>query len=283
MSRAMRHLAPVLVLALIGCTAQEPTTAVRPVGVVTARSVAPLALPMKAGHAVLPEKRNPTPEVVRYLKDRPGRAAVYVKDLKTGATFGYHEHARFITASVMKVNILTGLLLQKKHFSWSTAQQMIRYSDNTAADELYRLAGQGAGIGRVDRTLGLEHTLPFPTVWGATQTDPYDQVKLLGVLTDDDSPLSAAGRRKVLDLMETVTPSQRWGVKAVARPGDRVANKNGWTPMRFQGSGWAVHSIGRVTGHGHDYLIAVFSAEQPTMEAGIKTIEGLARIAVRGG
>lgn len=272
----MRCLAPVLALTLAGCAAQVPTEKIKPVGVVTATAT-PTVEPG------VPEKRNPTPAVRRYLKTRPGRAAVYVKDLETGETFGYHEHARFITASVMKVNILTGLLLQKRRFSWSTAQRMIRYSDNSAADHLYRLAGQGSGMGRVDRKLGLKHTQPFPTVWGASRTDPYDQVKLLGVLTDEDGPLSAASRRRVLGLMETVTPSQRWGVKAVARRGDRVANKNGWTPMRFQGSGWAVHSIGRVTGHGHDYLIAVFSAEQPTMEAGIKTIEGLARIAVYGG
>jgi hypothetical protein len=276
MSWVMRCLAPVVALALTGCAVQAPTAKIKPVGVVTAPTVEPVV------RAAVPERKDPTPAVRRYLKTRPGRAAVYVKDLKTGETFGYHEHERFIAASVMKVNILAGLLLQKRRFSWSTAQQMIRYSDNNAANELYRIAGQGSGMGRVDKKLGLKHTQPFPTVWGASRTDPYDQVKLLGVLTDADGPLSAAGRRKVLGLMETVTPSQRWGVKAVARRGDRVANKNGWTPMRFQGSGWAVHSIGRVTGHGHDYLIAVFSAEQPSMETGIRTIEGLAKIAVRG-
>src|SRR4051812_26760726 len=109
----MRYLAPVLVLILAGCAAQVPAAKVRPVGVVTTKPVRPVkpAVLPKA----IPKKKDLTPGVARYLKGRPGRAAVYVRDLRTGTTFGYHEHARFITASVMKVNILTGLLLQKKH------------------------------------------------------------------------------------------------------------------------------------------------------------------------
>ncbi|GAA3227556.1 serine hydrolase [Actinocorallia longicatena] len=257
-----------------------PVEAVRTLSPGTAVSPATSVPPAPA--AAAPVRKSPREAVERYLKTRPGRASVMVRDLRTGATFGYHQHERYITASVMKVNILVGLLAQDRRVPWGTAGQMIRHSDNTAADSLYRLAGRGPGMGRVDRRLGLNHTVPFPTVWGATRTDPDDQVKLLGFLAGDKGPLSAAERRRVLHLMETVTPDQRWGIGAAARRGDRVANKNGWTPVRFQGSGWSVHSIGRITGHGHDYLVAVFSAEQPSMETGVRTVEGLARIAVGG-
>lgn len=289
----MRH-ALVLSCALLvsGCAAGD-----RPAALLT-KEAAPAALAARpATPAPTPTptpSATPSPDaatrkaVEKFLKSRPGRASVMVRDLKTGASFGYGRHDRYITASVMKVNILIGLLMRKDRFDWGTAGAMIRHSDNGAADSLYRTAGRGPGLGRVDRKLGLEHTVPFPTVWGATQTCAADQVKLLAVLAGADAgagekpALSASQRAKVLRLMETVTPEQRWGVGAAALKGDKVANKNGWTPVRYQGSGWAVHSVGRITGHGHDFLVAVFSAEQPSMGTGVRTVEGLAEIAVGG-
>jgi hypothetical protein len=239
------------------------------------------------------QQRNPvdhgdlTRSIAGYLRHREGRAALWVEDLRTGDSFGYQQHSRFITASVAKVNILAGLLLQHQaeHRGLTgderdLAEQMIRNSDNDAADALYSEAGQGEGIGKIDAGLGMVHTEPYPTVWGATETCPYDQVRLLHLLTDPQSPLTPANRGYVLGLMRTVSDDQRWGISAAARDGESVALKNGWTPLHYQGSGWAVHSIGRITGPGHDFLIAVFSAEQPDMGTGIQTVEHLATMAV---
>jgi hypothetical protein len=135
-------------------------------------------------------------------------------------------------------------------------------------------------MSRIDRRLGMKHTVPYPVVWGATHTCPYDQVKLLRVLTDQRSPLSPAHRRYVLGLMHTVTPEQAWGISAAARPGEKVALKNGWVPMHLMGTGWEVNSIGRITGRGHDFLIAVFTAGAPDMGIGVQTAEHLATLAV---
>jgi 6-pyruvoyl-tetrahydropterin synthase len=41
-----------------------------------------------------------------------------------------------------------------------------------------------------------------------------------------------------------------------------------------------VNSIGRITGHGHDFLIAVFTAGEPLMKTGIEVAEYLATVAV---
>ncbi|MCW2889640.1 MAG: hypothetical protein QOE54_6898 [Streptosporangiaceae bacterium] len=225
--------------------------------------------------------------VAAYLATRPGRASVMVEDLRTGTAFGYRPHGRYITASVMKVNILTGLLLQRQDGRQGLsdaervmAAKMIRNSDNKAANTLYRTADGAAGISRVDQRLGLPHTVPYPEAWGLTSTCPADQVRLLHTLTDADSPLRAPGRHYVLGLMSAVTPAQRWGISAAALPGDRVATKNGWTPTHRQGVGWAVNSVGRITGHGHDFLIAVFTAGGPHMKTGVETAEHVATVAV---
>ncbi|MBO2452133.1 serine hydrolase [Actinomadura barringtoniae] len=224
-----------------------------------------------------------------YLAHRPGRAGLMVFDTKTGASFGWGERSTFVTASIMKVDILTGLLLQRQraHDGLSSgeralAARMIRYSDNSAADALYAKAGRGAGISRTNRLLGLRQTVPYPTRWGASSTSPADQVRLLRKIATGDGPLNAANRHYILGLMGSVSAGQDWGVPAAARPGDRVAVKNGWVQLHYQGTGWAVNTIGRVTGHGHDFLVAVCSVGHPSMETGVATVEHLASMVVGG-
>ncbi|MEU4827626.1 serine hydrolase [Actinomadura citrea] len=222
-----------------------------------------------------------------YIRKRPGRAGVMVTDLRTGRSFGENDGGRFVTASIMKVDILASLLLQRQRdgrgltgAERALAGTMIRESDNAAANVLYAEAGYGPGVARANRTFGLKHTKPFPTSWGSSVTSPTDQVRLLTNLVSDRSPLKARGRRYVLGLMGSVLDEQAWGISAAARPGERVALKNGWVPLRFQGHGWAVNSIGRVSGRDHDFLIAVCSSGNPTMETGVATVEHVADMVV---
>ncbi|MFF5258793.1 serine hydrolase [Actinomadura viridis] len=228
-----------------------------------------------------------TRKVQAYLARRPGRTGVMITDLRTDESFGAGKGSLFVTASIVKVNILAGLLLnrQRLHRGLSDgeralASRMIRHSDNRAAGALYAKLGLGRGLDRVNRVFALRRTHAHPTIWGGSTSSPADQVRLLRDLAVEDSPLNAANRRHVLRLMETVVPGQRWGVGAAALTGDRVAIKNGWVPLRNQGHGWAVNSIGRITGHGHDYLVAVCSQGHPTMADGVRTVEHVARTVV---
>ncbi|MEU5883730.1 serine hydrolase [Spirillospora sp. NPDC047279] len=225
--------------------------------------------------------------VARYLSGRPGRAGVMVTDLRTGRNFGYGERRRFVTASVMKVNVLAGFLLQRQRAGKrltagdrALAARMIRHSDNTAADALYARVGRGPGLTRLNRAFELRDTEPYPTRWGASGTSPADQVRLLRALATGPSPLNAANRRYALKLMESVEASQAWGVSAAARRGEKVAVKNGWTPLRHQGSGWAVNSVGRVRGRHHDFLVAVCGNGSPAMATGVTTVERLSSMIV---
>ncbi|GAB3684940.1 serine hydrolase [Actinocorallia lasiicapitis] len=219
-------------------------------------------------------------DVDRYLAARPGRAAVQVTDLSDGQTFGHHADEAYVMASVAKIDILVARLLTGVRLSPVERRltgRMIRFSDNKAADALFRTVGDGAGLTAVNRRLRLTCTLAYEGNWGGSTTCPGDQVRLLRVLATGGTVLPLS-RAYALDLMTTVAPAQRWGVSAAALPGDRVALKNGWTPLKYQGSGWAVNSVGRITGHGHDFLIAVLTSEQPSMSAGIATVEHLARL-----
>jgi hypothetical protein len=44
---------------------------------------------------------------------------------------------------------------------------------------------------------------------------------------------------------------------------------------------WTVNSVGRITGHQHDLLIAVLTDHNPAMAVGIATAERLAHIVAR--
>ncbi|WP_084964714.1 serine hydrolase [Thermoactinospora rubra] len=221
-----------------------------------------------------------------YLRHRPGRAAVAVYDRTNGVRFEYGGREPFLLASVAKVDILLTLLLkaQREHRSLTTherelADRMIRRSDNDAAHDLYEMTGGREALGGTLRRIGVRHTQPGPSRhWGLTTSRPADQVKVLDRLTDPQGPVSPANRRFASRLMSSVTPSQAWGVGAVA-PGAEV--KNGWLPARAHGGTWTVNSVGRVTVNGRELLVAVLSDHSPTMDMGIATVERVARLCVR--
>ncbi|TMR30870.1 serine hydrolase, partial [Nonomuraea zeae] len=216
-------------------------------------------------------------DISRYVRGRPGRVVYGVQDLVSGVQFGKGEHDHdMITASGAKVDILAALLLQRSggldEGERDLAARMIKESDNSAADALWSRVGGGEALSGFYRRVGLRETTPGPSkYWGGTKTSPADRIRLLKALIKGGKGLSAADRRLVLGLMEQVQKDQAWGVSAAARPGDRVALKNGWTPRPFIHNTWAVTSYGRVTGPGRDLLLSVQTDQQPGEGTGIQT------------
>ncbi|MFS1305141.1 serine hydrolase [Streptosporangium longisporum] len=231
-----------------------------------------------------------------FLAAYGGRTTLSVRDLTTGRHYRYHRALRLPTASASKIGILAALLLETRwrdldRRARSDARKMIRFSDNGAADRLYERIGLENGLDVANRRLGLRRTrTPGGRCvnlycWGITQTTAEDQTRLVRALATDRSPLEPATRRRVLGLMERVTPDQKWGISAGACEGDRVALKNGW--LRHVANGrWVVVSAGLIRGHGHDYAVAVLTGDGLSMGAGIAKIEGVVErvmAAFRGG
>ncbi|NUR85682.1 MAG: hypothetical protein HOY71_16520 [Nonomuraea sp.] len=222
----------------------------------------------------------------RYLRGRGGEVAVSVREVGTGRAFSYNRGLRTATASVVKVDLVMALLLkaQRQHRGLTgrerrIAARAVQVSDNAAASALWTAIGGGAGLAAANRRLGLRATRPGPGgAWGSTTTSADDQIRLLNALTSPASPLTARHRRYVLGLMSGVAREQRWGVSAA---GHDVALKNGWLPRARHGGRWTVNSIGRVRSHGHTYLIAVISERQPSMGAGIRTVEHVGELVTR--
>ncbi|MBO3747873.1 serine hydrolase [Streptosporangiaceae bacterium NEAU-GS5] len=227
-----------------------------------------------------------TTKLRHYLGEKP--VTVAVRDLSTGITYVYNPRLRVATASVVKVEILIGLLLkaQQAHRRLTTTEKalavrMIEHSDNDAATALYNRVGGADAMAWTGRKLALKNTTPGPPgYWGATTTSATDQITILAALTTTKTPLTTTNRRYVLHLMSNVTPGQDWGVSAAAEKAgkaskhDTIALKNGWLARDADGGRWTINSIGKVG----NLLIAVLSSGNSTMTAGVHTVEHVAAI-----
>ncbi|MGW7577388.1 serine hydrolase [Streptomyces sp. NPDC054765] len=211
-----------------------------------------------------------------------GRVSVALYDRTTGTRCAFQADQQYDSASAIKVTVLGTLLRQAQDENRdltaterTLASDMITKSDNNATTTLWKQLG----VDRVSaflRLAGMDHTTPDPDgYWGLSQINAADQIKLMELLTSANSVLSDDHRAYALDLMNQVIPAQRWGVPAGAPSGATVHVKNGW--LQRTGGGWRVHSIGAFTGQGHDYGLAVLSADNTDMPASVGVIENIAR------
>jgi len=216
----------------------------------------------------------------------PGRLAVGVIDLSTGAEAVYGGGLRFRAGGIATADILAALLLrsQQAESSLTTGEArlavpMMDSGDESAASSIWRMAGAGPTVAAANRQLGLSHTkIGSARSWDSTRTTVTDQLRLLADLTSATSPLSSASRDYELGLMGDAQPSQRWGVCALAGPGTGCALSDGSVPGP---ASWTVNSIGVVEHRGHRLLIAVLSDDCATRQAGIAEISAAARAAAK--
>ncbi|HEY0933437.1 MAG TPA: serine hydrolase [Trebonia sp.] len=229
-----------------------------------------------------------------YAADRSGTVLAAVYDVRTGQSWRLGDGRAQAEASVVKLDILETLLARNGGTALPAGEQnlaraMIEDSDNDSATSLWDEAGAATGVGAYNQRAGLTRTVPSQCVtcagfpwpgWGLTTTVPYDQLTLLKqlVVPGPRPLLSAAQRSYALSLMEDVTPDQRWGVSGGVPAGVTVALKNGWLPLDAASADWQVNSVGWVSGDGRDYLIALLTTGNPSMQYGQDTISALSSI-----
>ncbi|MGW4759713.1 serine hydrolase [Streptomyces chartreusis] len=224
------------------------------------------------------------------------RLAVAVVDLDSAdqQVASYRADDPFDTASISKLGILAALLLQAQDEDRALtaaeredAEEMIRTSDNPAANTLWQTIGEADGLDAAHHRLGLKATKGGPgTSWGLTQTTAHDQVQLLRALfaSGPATPrppkgLNAASRAYIRRLMSEITDEQDWGISAARSPGSRWALKNGWNQRTTTGR-WTINSTGHIIVHSHRYLISILSNGNPTMKAGVTLTEHASRAAI---
>ena len=295
--------AALLLTALQGCSGHAPApravTRTSPASVgssggsaaVTAGQGAPRSDGQDRSAQSAPRRPDPLgTAVASYVAARSGTVMAAVYDVDTGQTWSLGPQHPQAEASIVKLDILETLYAQERDGSASAApdkpltERMMEDSDNTAATSLWNAVGGPGQIESFNAAAGLTHTLPSSCVtcpgfawpgWGLTTTTPGDQIALLREVVEPSTLLTDAQRQGVLELMENVTPAQRWGVTGGVPLQAMVALKNGWLPLNSGRTDWQINSIGWVKGSGRDYLMAVLTTGNPTEQYGIDTINRL--------
>jgi hypothetical protein len=222
-----------------------------------------------------------TAAVASLIREDGGQVAVAVDDLTTGTQAAYGGSKEFVTASIVKVDILATLLYQLQQTGQTItggdqelATTMIENSDNDSASDLYDVVNGAEGIDSANRVFGLSETAAGTDgYWGLTTTTVDDQIRLLRVVFTSPSVLSSASRDYIQDLMSQVEADQQWGVPAAADPGTAFMVKDGWLPNP---SLWEINSIGEITHDHQRMLIAVLSADNASEDSGISAVEAVA-------
>lgn len=227
-----------------------------------------------------------TDQVVDQLAaDYPDKLlTAWVHDLRTGCDYSFNPGNRQRTASVFKVMVMAGTLLEAQGdgravTDWEMSQlvPMITQSTNDEVRALWNHFGGSPWFSEQREVFGLGQTrvnADDGSSWGLTTTSARDQVNLLRqVLVGQWGPLQADYRAVALDLMTSVVPSQTWGVTAGVPSGWRVALKNGF-------AGAVINSVGWVDGPGENpgYVVAILTQGWPNHPAGIAATERISWI-----
>jgi hypothetical protein len=231
------------------------------------------------------------PQAQAYLAGRRGRVEVAVYDLSAGQQWTLGQQVPQAEASVVELEILEAVLSKRtaQRTVLSLTEQeltppMIEQSDDDAAATLWGDVGGAKGMRAFDHQARLAHTSPSNCLkcpgfsspgLEATSSTPQDQITLLRQLVQPSGVLDKNDQKYALYLLESVTRSQRWGVSSGVPAGVKVALKNGWLPLGGGNSDWQVNSVGWVSGGGRDYLMAAFSAGNPSEQYGIDTLSHL--------
>jgi Beta-lactamase enzyme family len=281
----------VLFLGLGGNGGDHPGTAgagISAAGQAAAGSPARPGPDLAAGHDTL------SAAAAAYLAGRRGTVLAAVYDVRTGQTWQFGDGPAQPAASIVKLDILETMLARPRSAALSPADQalarsMIEDSDNEAATSLWNEDGGADGLTYYGDRAGLTQTTPSACVacagfafpgWGLSTTVPQDQLTLLKqlVVPGPRPLLSGAARSYALSLMKHVADGQRWGITGGVPAGVTVALKDGWLPLNAAATNWQVNSIGWVSGHGRNYLIAVLCTGNRTEKYGIDTISGLSSL-----
>lgn len=213
---------------------------------------------------------------------RGARFTAAVHDLRTGCWYHLNPSMSITTASVIKAQVLAGVLLaaQEAGLPLSTSEAadvelMMRYSHNSPpTSRLYIAIGGAAGMEALDGRFGIVGT-SHTARYGATVSTAEDRTVLVEKLLIGGGPLDAASVDAAWDTMSAVSAAQRWGVTAGLPEGYEVALKNGFYPLR--GARWRLGTTGVVRDpYGGAYAMTVMTDQNPNESTGIALVESIA-------
>lgn len=211
------------------------------------------------------------------------RVTAHVHDHRTGCVYELDPGLQLTTASVIKAQILAGVLLdaQDRGVAVSSADEsrieaMMHFSHNSPpTSELYVAVGGAGGMEALDGRFGIPGT-SHTAQYGATLSTASDRTRLVEQLLIGGGPLDATHVDQAWEWMSGVSTAQSWGISAGLPDGHEFALKNGFYPMT--GRGWRLGSTGVVrTPDGGAYAMTVLTDGNADEASGIELVEAVTR------
>jgi hypothetical protein len=196
-------------------------------------------------------------------------------------SWGWHASRTFPSASVLKAMLLVAYLdlpsvrirpLEPR--DRALLAPMIRRSDNAAAGRVLGLLGPGR-LRALAHRAGMRRFTPVTGIWGLSRIDAADQARYFLHI---DSLVAPRHRVYAMDLLNTITPAQRWGIARVRPPGWRLYFKGGWG----SGTGWVDHQVALLTRGDERVSVAILTYLDGSHPYGKETLRGVAERLLRG-
>jgi Beta-lactamase enzyme family len=208
----------------------------------------------------------------RYARTRVGNVAIAVRSQEH--LWAWHGRRTMRSASVLKAMLLVAYLdhPRVRHRNLRAADHalidpMIRRSDNTAASRVLAYVG-AKRVRAVARRAGMRRFKLDPVIWGLSQIDAVDQTRFFLHI---DERVVPRHRRTALHLLESIVPSQRWGIGRIRLPGWHVYLKGGWG----SGTGAVEHQVVLLCRGEQRLSLAVLTTGSPSHEYAKQTLRGL--------
>jgi hypothetical protein len=194
---------------------------------------------------------------------------------------GWHATRVFPSASLLKAMLLVAYL-DLPSVRNRTLQPgdrallgpMIRRSDNAAAGRVLGIVGPGR-LHALAHRAGMRRFTPVSGIWGLSRIDAADQARYFLRI---GSLLAPRHRDYALELLNTITPAQRWGIARVRPPGWRLYFKGGWG----SGTGWVDHQVALLTRGDERVSVAILTHLDGSHGHGKETLRGIAARLLRG-
>lgn len=214
-----------------------------------------------------------------YADGRPGTVSFVVRE--GDRTWSSRGTRTVPAASLMKTMFLAAYLRSGdvrgralRSSDRALLAPMIRRSDDVTATRVRNIVGD-ARLRKLGRAAGMGD-LRLAPVWGLSRTSARDQVELYRRL---DDLVPARHRAYANRLLETVVPSQRWGVGRVALPaGWTIRFKGGWG----SGTGAVDHQSALLLGDGRRIALSITTTDNRSHAGGKETLRGVAVRLLRG-
>lgn len=213
-----------------------------------------------------------------YAAHRAGSVSFAVRTRRH--LYGYRRFHTTRSASVVKAMLMVAYLNRRgvrgrrlNARDLALLSPMIRRSDDGAATRVRNIVGDGS-LRHLARRVGM-HQFATAPLWGNARISAADQAKLFLRI---DRYVVRRHRTTAMHLLNTITPSQRWGV-ARARPcAWAIYFKGGWG----SGSGAVDHQVALLRRGRRRLALAILTTDNPSHGYGKETQRGVARRLLRG-